>query len=998
MIFSYYKNAKDNTGTTITFDEVVKLIQGNTLEKQTKHLRQNLAPIVEKNTKNFNDFIADDIDVWNDFSEQLKKVKALKLKVENLTTKYNATNDEQIQQQLTQANANLQTAHTLLNDLTTPFTQAAIVLEDKKIKAKTAYDNYKQSNFPAPTFCGTFSPKRHINNITNYTGCIVIDIDKIQADLIPGYYNSICKDAHTMLAFISPSGAGIKVIFKTNNNDAANQYNVFAQVQNYFKEQWSLDIDPSGKDVSRLCFICHHSNCYVNANATIFNVDDSTNTEVSSSTTNTTPPSKGGAFIYIQEATTQSEKIQQPNTTATNSNGIELANQLNALNLIHNQICDWVNKRESLDEDINNNYIYLYAAQANRYGITLSECKSLVASEFAEGTEISIQKSIESAYKHNVSEFGTSYQNIEHFINSYNKKNEKNNQSNKKGNTQSNNQNNNSQLSTTQRGVQNKNFQAQDAETENEDIQFWYVTEKKDKDSGEIIEKYNIDYLRYLEFLQSKGFYRIIQGNSFEFVQVIGAAVEIIQPSTIIDYVREYAIERGLKRVLQMFIQGNKSYLAVDKFQFLERKNFNFCKDNLHTSHLFFFNGICKITKEAVEVLPYENFTQNIWKKQYIQHKLAYKQYDYLADENFEKYNEWSCVYAQFIFHVSCNAANVEDLVLDMETLKKRFLSFVTAIGYLLDGHKHLSVRKAVVGVDRQIGDSGLEKNGRTGKSIFAKALSFMKVVDNIDGKNYDPKYQFRYEAITPATQILCFNDMMKNHDIEQEFTIVADDYAVNKRNAGLTAYTYAESAKVYINTNYAPKGEGSSYRGRMHIIEFGDFFNDNNSPFIHFGHFLFSDWDEVQWNEFYSFMAWCLQKYKQLGLIDYPDGNLSKRKLLSMVDSELVDFLDEYHGPETNPQYNNLERNKWIDRKQLFAKWKIFCTENDLKATSPKWFLQVITQYARTKSFCFYLKKSGGKEEWWIGDMQPYDVNMTSVKPRIRHTNENTIIQGKLL
>jgi hypothetical protein len=977
MIFSYYKNAKDNTGTTITFDEVVKLIKGNTLEKQTKHLRQTLAPLVEKTAKNFNDFIADDIDVWNDFSEQLKKVKALKLKVETLTTKYNATIDEQIQQQLTQANANLQTAQTLLNDLTTPFTQAAIVLEDKKIKAKTAYDNYKQSNFPAPTFCGTFSPKRHINNINNYTGCIVIDIDKIQADLLPGYYNSICKDAHTLLAFISPSNAGIKVIFKTNNNDAANQYNVFAQVQNYFKEQWGLDIDASGKDVSRLCFICHNSNCYVNTNATIFNVDDNTNTEVSNTNT-TTPPSKGGAFIYIQEATTQSEKIQQPNTTATNSNGVVLTTL--------EDVEQFTNKKFTLVSGQRNEYIYWFSINAKRNNFNQDETLAFCSMLCPDKDYNEIKATVNSAYTNNDLAKQT-------FI-----KNETNNQSNKKGNTQSNNKNNNSQLSTSQRGVQNKNLQAQDAETENEDIQFWYVTEKKDKDSGEIVEKYNIDYLRYLEFLQSKGFYRIIQGNSFEFVQVIGAAVEIIQPSTIIDYVREYAIERGLKRVLQMFIQGNKSYLAVDKFQFLERKNFNFCKDNLHTSHLFFFNGICKITKDAVEVLPYENFTQNIWKKQYIQHKLAYKQYDYLADENFEKYNEWNCVYAQFIFHVSCNAANVEDLVLDMETLKKRFLSFVTAIGYLLDGHKHLSVRKAVVGVDRQIGDSGLEKNGRTGKSIFAKALSFMKVVDNIDGKNYDPKYQFRYEAITPATQILCFNDMMKNHDIEQEFTIVADDYAVNKRNAGLTAYTYAESAKVYINTNYAPKGEGSSYRGRMHIIEFGDFFNDNNSPFIHFGHFLFSDWDEVQWNEFYSFMAWCLQKYKQLGLIDYPDGNLSKRKLLSMVDSELVDFLDEYHGPETNPQYNNLERNKWIDRKQLFAKWKLFCTENDLKATSPKWFLQVITQYARTKSFCFYLKKSGGKEEWWIGDVQPYDVNMTSVKPRIRHTSENTIIQGKLL
>jgi hypothetical protein len=47
----------------------------------------------------------------------------------------------------------------------------------------------------------------------------------------------------------------------------------FQQVSDYYEQALQLEVDPSGKDVSRLCFMSYDPDCFRNINAEPFNVN-----------------------------------------------------------------------------------------------------------------------------------------------------------------------------------------------------------------------------------------------------------------------------------------------------------------------------------------------------------------------------------------------------------------------------------------------------------------------------------------------------------------------------------------------------------------------------------------------------------------------------------------------------------------------------------------------------------------------------------------------------
>ena len=93
-----------------------------------------------------------------------------------------------------------------------------------------------------------------------------------------------------VLVFVSPSGTGIKVIVKVDPLpiDATSHREAWQQIVNYFKPM-GLEIDPSGKDLPRLCLLAHDPTAYYNPKATAFTLKPSEPTPAKS-----TPPAFTG--------------------------------------------------------------------------------------------------------------------------------------------------------------------------------------------------------------------------------------------------------------------------------------------------------------------------------------------------------------------------------------------------------------------------------------------------------------------------------------------------------------------------------------------------------------------------------------------------------------------------------------------------------------------------------------------------------------------------------
>lgn len=112
---------------------------------------------------------------------------------------------------------------------------------------------------PAITPCGTFSPTRNRENIAMATGCIVVDVDHLASlGKAEEVRNRIGADPHCLGAFLSIGGLGVKGIFFVGScADDAEVKAAFGALAQYLREQHSIEVDASGKDICRLCFLSY---------------------------------------------------------------------------------------------------------------------------------------------------------------------------------------------------------------------------------------------------------------------------------------------------------------------------------------------------------------------------------------------------------------------------------------------------------------------------------------------------------------------------------------------------------------------------------------------------------------------------------------------------------------------------------------------------------------------------------------------------------------------
>ena len=142
----------------------------------------------------------------------------------------------------------------------TPYT--SITKQLRTIEAKGEARKFKASKFDYATFSGTFE-KRNDKALKSHSGLLTIDFDHI--DNLQQLKNQLLNDEYfeTELLFVSPSGDGLKWIIPIDINESTHQ-NYFKAIANYIKAVYQLEVDKSGKDVSRACFLPSDPEVFIN--------------------------------------------------------------------------------------------------------------------------------------------------------------------------------------------------------------------------------------------------------------------------------------------------------------------------------------------------------------------------------------------------------------------------------------------------------------------------------------------------------------------------------------------------------------------------------------------------------------------------------------------------------------------------------------------------------------------------------------------------------------
>jgi len=162
------------------------------------------------------------------------------------------------------------TIPTILEEIKTGKYKHAIVYLRKSLSEKKleAYEKAKKS-LPAFTPSGKFVGGRKLEFLAEYSNCIILDIDKLSKTDLQNASHLANQSEFTYASFISPSGNGLKILVKIETPKTEHK-ETFLKVQAHYENILKLEIDKSGKDITRLCFYSWDENLFLNENATVF--------------------------------------------------------------------------------------------------------------------------------------------------------------------------------------------------------------------------------------------------------------------------------------------------------------------------------------------------------------------------------------------------------------------------------------------------------------------------------------------------------------------------------------------------------------------------------------------------------------------------------------------------------------------------------------------------------------------------------------------------------
>jgi hypothetical protein len=139
-----------------------------------------------------------------------------------------------------------------------------------------SYNNHKRK-LPGVTFSGTFIKNRKGENLQQYNSVIVLDIDKLSEDELLIFKNNLQEDEFVFAFWESPSQKGLKglvfISFDIEINDIFLFHKIaFKKLVEYFFEKYSIKLDESGSDISRLCFLSSDPNILIKKQSSIFTI------------------------------------------------------------------------------------------------------------------------------------------------------------------------------------------------------------------------------------------------------------------------------------------------------------------------------------------------------------------------------------------------------------------------------------------------------------------------------------------------------------------------------------------------------------------------------------------------------------------------------------------------------------------------------------------------------------------------------------------------------
>ena len=137
-------------------------------------------------------------------------------------------------------------------------------------------DKIKRSKCWVFTPAARFNGKRHGKNLVEYTQYSMVDIDKLEDGEAEKLIKLLKDDSHWLLAYITLSGKGLRIIFKVEGvTDNRTYLKAFYQGNDHYCRLLGITrFDSAVKDATRGSVLCHDPNAFFRQEAEPLRVDE----------------------------------------------------------------------------------------------------------------------------------------------------------------------------------------------------------------------------------------------------------------------------------------------------------------------------------------------------------------------------------------------------------------------------------------------------------------------------------------------------------------------------------------------------------------------------------------------------------------------------------------------------------------------------------------------------------------------------------------------------
>lgn len=455
--------------------------------------------------------------------------------------------------------------------------------------------------------------------------------------------------------------------------------------------------------------------------------------------------------------------------------------------------------------------------------------------------------------------------------------------------------------------------------------------------------KISLNNFAFKKFLEANRFFKNKpnENSSFNLIRKDGIFLKIKDEFDIKDFVLDYVENEIQSEKAYNLITSRTSVFKRDFLSMIKTDEIECLRDTKNTSYLFYKNGVVEVNKTDAVLKSYSDFGVYVWEDQVINRE--YKEADHHESE-----------YRTFVWKISGGFDLPENPTSEdyanYKSAQDRYNSFKSVIGYLLHSYNVGGDNKAIILNDEAISD---DPNGRSGKGLFWNALKHLKKVQSLNGKSFNFNDQFPYQSVKTDCQVLVWDDVKKNFDFEQLFSVITEGIEITYKGKDTIKLPIEDSPKILITTNYTIKGKGGSHDARRFELELSGFFNDKYTPIDFFKHKLFDDWDSDEWARFDMFMIECIKMYLTNGLIPYKAITLPLKKLQVDISIEVYRAIKE------------VKFNEWINYNEFYDNYA--STVRRFSERTKTFVTQSIKKYCEFHGLDYDQTMTGGVKKFMI-------------------------------